>query len=180
MDPGVDDIGPGGRQPCADPVEQGLTVGSKHAHSRRSGLRIIFDNHIGFRLADMRLGRRDLPCVGELPRGRLGEPVTVGQPPCVRPGGARLPAKPRGQDFLAILDDRRAAMLFVPKPEPFLCRLEQGSEQRPLPLVPDARADCTDVDDGEDQEQPQALRTLHLVNKILDRLGLCEIAFECG
>ena len=71
-------------------------------------------------------------------------------------------------------------MLLVAEPKPLLGRLEQGPQQRPLPLVPHARADGADVDHGQDQQQPQPLRALHLADEILDRLGVGEVALERG
>ena len=41
-------------------------------------------------------------------------------------------------------------------------------------------SDRANVDDGQDQQQPQTLGTLHLANEILDRLGIGEVALERG
>ena len=66
------------------------------------------------------------------------------------------------------------------QPQPLLGRIEQGPQQQPLPFVPHARPDRADVDDGQDQQQPQPLRALHLGDEILDRLGVGEVALERG
>jgi hypothetical protein len=128
VDAGIDDVGPRSSEPGADPVEQGFAVGRENADPRRGALRIILDDDVGRRIADMRFGRGDLAGVGELPRRRFGQPVTVRKPASMGPGGARLPAELFGQGLLPLFDQRGAAMLLVAKPKPLLRRFEQGAQ----------------------------------------------------
>src|SRR6185437_3106443 len=167
-----------GGEPGADSIEQAFAVGGEYADARGAALRIIVDDDIRPGLADPRFGLRDLARVGGLPRERLGKPVAVGQPLRVGPDRARLPSERPGELLLPLLDDLAPAILLVAEPEPLLRGLEQGSQKRALPLVPDSRADGADVDNGEDEQQPQSLRALHLACDILDRLRIGEVALE--
>ncbi len=120
----------------------------------------------------MRLGLCDLPGIGELPGWRLGQPVAVGQAPRMGPGCARLPPELGGEFLLPLLDNGGAAMLLVAEAEPLFGRLEQGAQECALPLAPHAGANRSNIDHGEDQQQPQPFRALHLMDEILDRFGV--------
>src|SRR5690349_2878186 len=71
-------------------------------------------------------------------------------------------------------------MLLMAEAEMLLRRLEQGPEECALPFAPNAGPDGADVDYGKDQQQAQALRALHLMDEILDRLRIGEVALERG
>jgi len=66
----------------------------------------------------------------------------------------------------------------VAEAKPFLGGLVEGSQERTLPIAPDAGADRADVDDGQRQQQAQTLWALHLADEVVDRLGVGEIALE--
>ena len=96
----------------------------------------------------------------------------------MRPSCAGLPAERFRQLVLPLLDQLVPAALLVTEAESLLRRLEQGPQKHLLPLVPHARANRANVDDGQDQQQPQALRALHLPDEILDGLRVCQVALE--
>ena len=52
----------------------------------------------------------------------------------------------------------------------------QIAQQLPLPAVENAGPDRTDIGDGQQQQQAQALGRLHDLDEILDRLGIGEVA----
>ncbi len=60
----------------------------------------------------------------------------------------------------------------------FMREVVELAQQLPLPAVPDARPDGTDIDAGQDCELAQAFQALHFAHEILDRLGVGQIAFE--
>ena len=171
----------GRREARADAVEQALAVWREDADAasrrfpdrpRRSTLGLASP----IRASASATWRALATCHGE----RLGEPVAVGQPPGMGARRARLPAERVGELLLAMLHQLGPAVLLVAEPKPLFGGLEQRPQQGPLPVVPHARADRADVDDGQDQQQPQPLRALHLVDEILDRLGVGEVALERG
>ena len=128
----------------------------------------------------MRFGGGDLSGVGDLPAKRFGQPIAVGQALGVGPDGARFPTKLGGEFLLANVHQLGAAVLLVTEPKPFLGRLEQGAKQGSLPLIPDPRPNRADIHHREREQQPKPLGALHLVNEILDRFGVGEIALEGG
>ncbi len=79
---------------------------------------------------------------------------------------------------MPICDDLCSAMLLMSEPQPLFGALEQGTEKAALPFVPHLGSDGANIDDGQDQQEPESLRALHLAHEILDRLGVGEVALE--
>src|SRR5579875_1511306 len=116
-----------------------------------------------------------------MPMRRLGEPVTVGEPPYMCLHCTLLPAQIRGKQALTLFDQSCPTMLFVTEPKPLFGGFKQRSQEASFPFVPDTGANCADVDDGKNQQKSQALGALHELDEILDGLGIREIPFEgCG
>src|SRR5579864_2900192 len=95
-------------------------------------------------------------------------------------GRTRLPAERFCQLLLACIDDLCPAVLLVAESKPLLGCLEKGAKEGPLPFVPDPGTDRPNIDHGQDQEQPETLRALHLSSEILDCLGIGKVALEGG
>ena len=182
MDSRIDDVCAGGGEPGADTVEQALPVGREDADRASRRFRGSSSaTTLGLGIADMRLGRGDLARIGDLPVERLGKPVAVGQPPGVRPRGARFPAQRRGQLLLPLLDQFVPPALLVAEPQPLLGGIEQGAQQAcrfQSFQTPGPTARISTTVRISSSRSRSGLCTC--ADEILDRLGVGEVALEGG
>ena len=95
-------------------------------------------------------------------------------------GAAPASPAPRPDPAWRGLTSSASPALLVAEPEPLLGGIEQAAQQLPLPVVPGARPDRADVDNGQHQQQAQPLGALHRGDEILDRLGVGQVALEGG
>ena len=172
---------PAAARPGADAVEQALAVGREDADRgwRRCPDRPRRPRSAWRRRSALRPSR---PGARWRPARRAARPASSCRAAAGHGPGPRSPSSRAGSasSCCRCCDQLGPAVLLVAEPKPLLGGLEQGPQQRPLPLVPHARADRADVDHGQDQQQPQPLRALHLADEILDRLGIGEVALERG
>ena len=179
VDSRIDDLRPRPGQARADPVEQSGAVLRKDADARRA-LLLTLDLDARRCLPDAGLGGRHLAGIGEDPVSRLGQPVAVGQAAGMGARRLAVPVERLGQRRLARRHLLAPPALLVAEPKPFLGRIVKRPDQPPLPFGPDPRPHRANIDHGQDQQQPQALRALHQPHERIDRLRIGKVALERG
>ena len=64
------------------------------------------------------------------------------------------------------------------EPQHFFGSLEQVRQQLPLPPIPHTRSNRADINNGQDEQQPEPFKRLHLIDEIKDSLEIGKVAFE--